>query len=152
MQKIQIAEKRRLGSVVYLWKGFKRLFGISPHLFRVTIDGQAYNRRVSEVVVANMGIAHLDPIRLNPDIRMDDGVLSVCFIRARNLVDYIRIVGKLISRNSDKTQQLDCENAFQRVQIHLDQPRPVQADGELIGYTPLKVDLVPAAAAFLLPA
>jgi len=145
-------EKRRLGSLIYLLTGLQRLVGISNHSYQVTIDGGLNTRRCSEVVIANMGIAHFDPIRLNPEIRMDDGKLSVCFIRAKNLLDYLRIFGSLISRQKEKSSQLECKDAFQSIEIEVDQRLPIQADGEVIGYTPVKVDLIPSAASFKVPA
>ena len=55
------------------------------------IDGRKRRTRASQVVVANSGILGQPPFRWGPDIRPDDGRLDVCIVRARNLLDYLKL-------------------------------------------------------------
>jgi diacylglycerol kinase (ATP) len=149
LSEVNRQDKRRLGSAAYYLRGLQQLAGISPYKFRITIDGETYHQGASEVIIANSGISQFKTIRLNPEIRLDDGIVSVCHIRARNILDYLRIAGKLISGHPEATRNLTCKDAQDEVHVHANQRLPIQADGELIGHTSVKVKLVPAAVDFL---
>lgn len=144
-------DKRVLGSIAYWLRGLQRLVGISPNQFCFDIDDQVFKAQASELIVANSGIIQFQPLRLNPEIEMDDGKLSVCYIRANTILDYLQILVGMLSGNPAKKPSLDCQDTYRKVKIHTDQPLPIQADGELIGSTPVDVKVVPAAARILIP-
>jgi YegS/Rv2252/BmrU family lipid kinase len=144
-------DKRKYGSLIYLLRGLQRLWEISRYQYQFGIDDQVFACRASELIVANSGIIQFKPLRLNPKIRMDDGKLSVCYIRIENPFDYVQIAAHMVSGHPTKTPQLTCKDALREVWIQTDQTLPVQADGELIGSTPVSIKLVPAATRFLIP-
>jgi diacylglycerol kinase family enzyme len=90
-------------------------------------------------------------MRLDPEIRIDDGKWSLCTIRVRTILDYLRVAGKIISGRPQNTPELTCQDAFREINIQTRQPLPIQADGEIIGQTPVTVKLVPGAFDFLVP-
>lgn len=143
--------KRALGELAYWLGGLQHLAGISLYKYRLKIDGKLFIYRASEVIVANSGIIHYDPIRFDPELSMDDGKLSVCRIRVRNVIDFVRVMGNIISGRSQDTPEMSCQVAHREVNIQLGHSLPVQADGEIIGYTPVTVKLCPAAVEFLVP-
>ena len=85
--------KRRFGRIAYLWTAFTRLLGFQPRRFFLEADGRRTRHRASQVLVANGGILGQPPFRWGPGIRPDDGRLDVCVIRARTLLDYLRLPG-----------------------------------------------------------
>jgi YegS/Rv2252/BmrU family lipid kinase len=87
--------KRRFGRIAYLWTASTRLLGFQPRKFYLAVDGRKCRHRALQVLVANGGILGQPPFRWGPDIRPDDGRLDVCIIRARNLLDYLRIAWHL---------------------------------------------------------
>lgn len=151
LQDVKNEDKERLGSLVYIWKGLQRLAGISPFLFRMVIDGKSFTRRAAELVVANTGIQQFHPIRLDPEIHMDDGVLSVCHLRARHLGDYVRIAANAVLGRTPQAYGVTCRQARQTILINSQQRLPIQADGELIEHTPITIEVCPQAAHFLTP-
>lgn len=144
-------EKRKLGAIAYWLRGLQRLAGISPYRFHFNIDGQYFSTRAAELIVANSGIIQFKPLRLDPELRMDDGKLSVCDIRVKNFFDYLRLAVGLISGRPTDAPQLTCRDAHHKVGLRSKPPLPIQADGELLGVTPVSIDLVPSAAGFLVP-
>jgi diacylglycerol kinase family enzyme len=57
----------------------------------------------------------------------------------------------MTSGQSKDPPTLACRDAFREVSIQADKRLPIQADGEIIGSTPISIKLVPAAINFLLP-
>ena len=143
--------KRRFGRVAYLWTASLRLVGFQPRRFYLAIDGRKCRHRASQVLVANGGILGQPPFRWGPDIRPDDGRLDVCIIRARNLLDYVRIAWHFVlgqHKKSPNVRYLACERD---VFIDTKRPLPVQADGEIIGETPVRVFAAPRAIRVVVP-
>jgi diacylglycerol kinase (ATP) len=144
--------KRRFGRLAYLWTAATRLVGFQPRRFVVVTDGREKRVRASEIVVANCGILGQPPFRWGPDIRLDDGRLDVCVVRARNLVDYLKISWYVITARHKRSPNVRYLSARRNVAIAARRPLPVQGDGEIIGETPVTVDVVPNAVVVIVPA
>lgn len=134
--------KRRFGRVAYLWTACTRLVGFQPLRFDLSVDGRNTRYRASEVVVANCGILGQPPFRWGPDILPDDGRLDVCIARARHLVDYLRIAWHVVLGQHKRSPNVRYLSAERRIEIATRRPLPVQADGEIIGETPVAVEVV----------
>jgi diacylglycerol kinase (ATP) len=144
--------KKRFGRVAYLGTALVNLVGLQPRRFRLSVDGQYSRPRASQVVIANCGLLGQPPFRWGPDIRPDDGRLDVCVIRARTFFDYARLFWNFLRgqhRRDPKVRYLAAERA---IAITTDRPFPIQADGEIIGETPVQVEVVPGAVRVLVPA
>lgn len=144
--------KRRFGRVAYLWTAFTRLLGFQPRTFALTIDGQTRRVRASQVVVANGGILGQPPFRWGPDIRPDDGRLDVCIVRARSLGDYLGLAWHVFRHRPDRNRNVRYFHAERSIAIRTKRPLPVQADGEIVGQTPVEVEVVPGAVRVVVPA
>ncbi len=147
--------KRRFGRAAYLYTALVRLVGFQPRGFDLAIDGVKYPRRIraSQIVVANCGILGQPPFRWGPDIRADDGRLDVCIVRARNLLDYTRLAWHVIAgrhRHDPNVRYLTAERSIE-IARHGRDALPVQGDGEIIGETPITIEVVPRAIALLVP-
>jgi YegS/Rv2252/BmrU family lipid kinase len=143
--------KRRFGRLAYVWTALTRLIGFQPHRFTITIDGRQRRRRASEVVVANSGTLGQPPFRWGPDVRPDDGRLDICVIRARHLLDYLKLSWYVITGQHRRSPNIRYFEARQTVTIAARRPLPVQGDGEIIGDTPVAVEVVPQAVAVIVP-
>ncbi|CAN5843175.1 diacylglycerol kinase family lipid kinase [soil metagenome] len=148
-------DKKRFGRAAYLWTALTRLAGFQPRRFLVEVDGQKPRRfRASEVLVANVGTLGQPPFRWGPDIRPDDGELTVCVIRARSALDYLRVTLRILRGDRQPDPHVRYLDARRRVGIAMvskSRPLPVQADGEIIGETPVEVVLVPGAVRVVVP-
>jgi YegS/Rv2252/BmrU family lipid kinase len=143
--------KQRFGRIAYLWTAFTRLLGFQPRLFLLECDGRPIRARASQVVVANCGILGQPPFRWGPDIRIDDGRIDVCIVRARTLWDYVTLARLVVLGQHKQSPNVRYLTAKDRVAIATQRPLPVQADGEIIGETPVEVTVVPRALRVVVP-
>jgi YegS/Rv2252/BmrU family lipid kinase len=143
--------KRRLGRVSYLYTGLRRLSGLQLVQFDISADGQVSRERASEVNLANAGIVGDPRLRWGPQVRLDDGRLNVCIVRARTFVDYVRLVWSALLGRQRRDPHLRYLTAERSVAVQSDPAQPVQADGEYIGQTPVVVQFMPAAVRLIVP-
>ena len=143
--------KRRFGRVAYLWTAATRLIGIQPRRFTLTVDGSTTRARASQVLVANSGTLGSRPFRWGPDIRPDDGRLDVCIIRARTVFDFLRLGWHFVLGQHRRSPGVKYLPASRSVTIATRRPMPVQADGEIVGRTPVTVHVVPGAVRVAVP-
>jgi len=149
------ASKRRLGRLAYLRTALARLAGFQPRRFLIQVDDESRRLfRASEVLVANVGTLGQRPFRWGPGIQPDDGVLNVCAVRARSLLDYLRLAWNVLRGAPRPDPSVRYLTARRRVRIAMkraEEPLPAQADGELVGETPIEVELRPAAVKVIAP-
>jgi diacylglycerol kinase (ATP) len=134
-----------------MWVGLEQLSGLRLRPFHLEVDGEKRHVRASEVLITNSSIIGLQPFDLGPDVQPDDGKVEVCIVRARTLWDYLRVAWSLLARVEKQNENFQCMEARREVQIRTVKPLPVQADGEIIGETPLKIKVMPAAVRVLVP-
>jgi diacylglycerol kinase (ATP) len=116
----------------------------------VAVDGVAHEYHAIEVAIMNCGILAKMLYPKGPNIRIDDGHLDVLVLGIRTLRDYPRYLfgiftgrpGKLLSRFIE---------AERDISIQSNVPLAVQADGDIIGTTPIEVELLPGAVCVFVP-
>jgi YegS/Rv2252/BmrU family lipid kinase len=144
-------DKRRFGVAAYLWTGIKRLLGFQPHCFSITVDGRHSQWRASEVTIANSGAIGEPILRWGPNVRMDDGQLDVCIVRARNALDYLAVAWSVLLGRQRRDSRLHCLTAENSVRVESKRPLLVHADGEIIGETPVRIEVMPGAVQVIVP-
>ncbi|WP_435010781.1 diacylglycerol/lipid kinase family protein [Tundrisphaera lichenicola] len=144
-------QKKRFGRLAYLWTAATRLVGFQPRKFSIVIDGEEIIAKASEVVIANTGMMGQPPFRWGPDIRADDGRLNVCIVRARTFLDYAGIFWLVVQGRHRESPNVRYRTASKSVEITTKHPLPVQADGEIVGDTPIRVEVVPNAVEVVIP-
>jgi diacylglycerol kinase (ATP) len=136
--------KSRFGRIAYLWTGIRKIFTFRRRRLVVTVDGKVHTSRAVEVTISNCGILAKMLYPKGPDIRIDDGHLDVWILSAKTLQDYPRYLFQMITRRPAKTLS-HFINAEKSVSIKSRVPLPVQADGDMIGTTPVEVEVMPGA-------
>lgn len=144
-------DKRRFGRAAYLWTALTRLVGFQPRRFSLAVDGKPSRRRASQVVLANVGTLGQPPFTWGPDIKLDDGTIDVCIVRARTAVDYLGLAWHVVRGQHHRSGNVRYEYSRKAVAIATDRPLPVQADGEVLGETPLEVHVVAGAVRVVVP-
>ena len=117
----------------------------------VTVDGVTETGAATTIMVANFGALLSDRITLGPEIQSDDGVLDVCVFSPRSLWDAIRIMWRLLRRDFSSHPAMRYRRGS-RIRIETNPPCEAQADGELIGQTPLDIVVEPLSVRLLVPA
>jgi YegS/Rv2252/BmrU family lipid kinase len=144
-------QKRRFGKAAYLWSAARHLLGHQPRSFLLEIDGKARKTRASQVLVANVGTLGQPPFRWGPDIRIDDGRIDVCVSKAKTLLHYFGLFWHVATGRHKADPNVRYYPARQSVAIATSKPTPVQADGEVLGETPVRIEVVPGALKVVVP-
>jgi diacylglycerol kinase (ATP) len=146
--------KRRLGVLAYAITATRAAFAavIRRDFFRVrlTVDGTVYDRQAAAAMIANFGAILHDRITFGPGIQSDDGILDACVYSPRSLRDALRIMWRLLRRDF-RSDDCILYRSGRHIRLDTDPRHEVQADGELVGVTPIEVEVVPLAALFLVP-
>lgn len=146
------AEKRRFGRLAYVWTGLRRILGAQPYRFILQIDGHTFRLRASEVAIPNASTIGLAQLNWGDHIKVDDGHVDVCIIRARRLGDFLRLAWRATRRQQRHDPAFRSIPARRAIAIQANVILPVQGDGEVIGQTPLQIEVMPAAVAVITPA
>jgi len=147
----QRADKRRFGILAYLWEGLKHLMGSQPTRFLLKIDHRSVSTRASEIMITNSSLFGMEPFHWDTDIEPDDGKIDLCIVRARNLVDYVKVGWGMLPGQRDRRPNVKCLRFEKGLSLESTPSLPVQADGELIGSTPLELNVRPQVLRVLVP-
>jgi YegS/Rv2252/BmrU family lipid kinase len=143
--------KRRFGRAAYVWTALKWLLGYQPRRFTIAVDGRRLRPRAAQVLIANGGVLGMPPFRWGPHIRPDDGRIDVCVLSARSLSDYLRVAWQVLIGHRRRSPNIRYYSAERSVIVDADRPLPIQGDGEILGETPVKVQVIPDAVALVVP-
>ncbi len=143
--------KRRFGRLAYLWNALLKLFGLERYPFTLTIDGQDTQLRATEIMVLNSGAIGTPYLHWGIDIQLDDGQVGVYALRPRTVWDLFRMGANLLLGRGKGHPGMRHFDATQRIAIQADRPLQVQGDGEVIGHTPVEIQIVPGAVRVVVP-
>jgi diacylglycerol kinase (ATP) len=144
------ALKKRYGVFAYVYSAFKAGVKLEKFDARVTVDGKVITCRASAILVANLGTVVGGLISFGKDIAHDDGLLHVCIYSPGNFIDAVRIFTRMLRGTAHLDPQVTVVGGRHLV-LETTPPRGAQADGELIGPTPLTITVRPNAGRILIP-
>ena len=142
--------KKRFGVIAYVWSATQAAFRLEQFDVRLVVDGAVHERRAASVLIANLGTVLGGTITLGEGIAPDDGLLHACIYSPSNFIDVIRLFSRMLLGTSHRDRCAYCV-AGRHFRLETSPPRRVQADGELVGTTPMDVHVVPLAARLLIP-
>ena len=134
--------KKKWGSFAYITATFNGMYGIKPVAHRVTVDGSARDMEAVLIVVANCGRITSLHFDLGPGIVLDDGWLDLIVIRTDGMAESFVALWELLSGRANGKGRIK-RSRGQSITIESERVRPVQADGDLVGETPMKIEVVP---------
>jgi diacylglycerol kinase (ATP) len=144
MKDTNSADKRRFGRLAYVMTMIKRSSIFRLHRYTITLDGQPRSIRAAEVMVSNTTLMEKPPWVFGPPETLGDGQFEIYALTACNPVDYLRLVWDMFVRPGKQAAKLLHWEARRDVRIEAVRRSPmVQADGEVIGRTPVEIHLVP---------
>jgi diacylglycerol kinase family enzyme len=113
-------------------------------------DGVRREGRLHDVIVAN-GRFHGGGMKLAPDAAQDDGLFDVVTIGDVNKLDFLTTAPKLYSGRYLAHPKVELLRSS-TVVITAAEPLPLEVDGEPIGSTPARFEVVPGALRLRVPA
>lgn len=117
----------------------------------VELDGGVRREgRLHDVIVAN-GNFHGGGMRLAPDAQQDDGLFDVVTIGDIDKLDFLTTAPKLYSGRYLSHPKVELWRSS-AVAIEAAEPLPLEVDGEPIGTTPARFEVVPGALRLRVPA
>jgi YegS/Rv2252/BmrU family lipid kinase len=116
----------------------------------VSVDGAERRGRLHDVIVAN-GVWHGGGMMLAPDARPDDGLFDVVLIGDVSKLDFLTTAPKLYRGRHVTHPKVEI---LRGVQVTVDAPEhlPIELDGEQVGTTPARFELVAGALRVRVPA
>ena len=120
----------------------------SPRM-RVTCDGQVWEQRLLLVCASNSADAG-GGMRLAPGALMDDGLLNVNVCEAISRVRTVALLWHIFNGRELSHPRLRYFTT-RAVSVEANPPIDVEADGELIGCTPARFEVMPQALKMMLP-
>jgi YegS/Rv2252/BmrU family lipid kinase len=141
--------KRYLGWVAYI-QGASQTILAPPARFRITVDGEVLECDSPLVLVANGGSIIRPGIDVHPGILYDDGLLDVVVFTATTPIEIASTLGHFATRSLERSR-LTVHLRGREILIESRPPIPLQLDGDVVGETPGRFSLLPAALEVIVP-
>ena len=135
--------KRKFGNIAYYLNMIKQGLGIQLTKYMVEADGNRYRGRAVEIFVANYGVVGLNAIESMLDIHPDDGKADVLIFKPKTILDLPVMFWQAIIRRQKRGPKFQQLQASRTIVISTNPPMDVQADGDIIGKTPVTVTVLP---------
>jgi YegS/Rv2252/BmrU family lipid kinase len=150
-RKVEFADRKlkdRFGVLAYSLAALKAVSAQNEANYRLTIDGQRCEIRTRACQVynaGNMGVAGTAPVA---GISVEDGLLDLVVLREK-------VSRTLLTRGIEHSVR-HSDDLFdhwqaRQISIESDPPQPVHIDGEMVGTTPVSIDILPRAIRVLAP-
>ena len=144
-------EKKHIGRLAYFLAGIRILGGVQPNTYYLEIDGNKHKVRASEVLLLNsMNLGETGRM-LQLDIHNDDGRLDLFVIESKTSIDYLRAALNVLLRRENEEPEVQRFEVRNQVRIRGNRRLLVQADGDIIGYTPVSAKLARKAVRVIAP-
>ena len=145
------SEKRRLGNLAYFAHLLKQIFGLSMKKYIIEADGKIYRGRAAEIFVANYGVVGFNLIENALNIHPDDGKVDVLIFKTRTIRDIPAVLWNVVIRRKKRVPKYQQLSAAANLSIKTNPPMLVQADGEILGNTPITLCVHPRAIKVIVP-
>jgi len=139
--------KDRYGVLAYAMTVRQQANAIVEADYRLTIDGEVIEERGTKCYVVNSGMSGRG-LSLDKDFSVTDGLLDV-FLLNRDLAHVKAVAGRFLHMNRPASGLHYWRG--REITVESDPDRPIWADGEHIGRTPITATVVPGAFAVVVP-
>jgi len=145
--------KARFGFHAYLWTAFAGLFRIPETTICLELDGREERLRGHTVMVVNVGQVHREGLRLGlgPDVHPHDGLFHVVVLRSQTAVGALKIARRVFAQKIQPGSRELTVFEARRVRVETQRKLPTEVDGEPLGKTPFRAEVVPNAARLWVP-
>lgn len=141
MEETDREQKRQVGRLAYILAGLRLLGGVQPSTYYLEIDGSQHKVRASEVLLLNsMNLGETGRM-LQLDIHNDDGRLDLFVVESRTSIDYLRAALNILLRRENEEPEVQRFEVRDQIKIRGNRRLLIQADGDIIGHTPVSAKL-----------
>jgi diacylglycerol kinase family enzyme len=151
MDEVREDLKDSIGTAAYFVAAGKAL-GRLPMKVRVSVDGKPIKHRRAMLVLIGNATKIPPNLDLIPAAAYDDGLLDVMVAAPRRLRDWVKIIGRILTRRQRRDDALELRRGS-KVEVVLSQPDSYQLDGDVEGeFTRLSAEILPGALRVVFPA
>jgi YegS/Rv2252/BmrU family lipid kinase len=150
VQKTSRGGKRALGMLSYAITAARAALKRDLVQVTVEVDGKALEARAVLAMVANAGSILGGRFSIGPNVKPDDGELDLCLFMPERFADVLALIWRLLRKDFRSHPRMMFVRGRKFI-VRTDPPVAVQADGDIIGKTPLEIRVAPMAAEFLIP-
>lgn len=149
VQEVDPEVKRMLKDLAYILTGIKTLFTYKPTLMEIELDGEKKEKGYF-VVVGNARCYAGRYFSITTQASIEDGWLDICIFKKGDIASFVRYITGVLLRKHLAYSDVYYRRA-KRIQITAPVSTLVQADGELIGQTPMHFTILPHAVSVITP-
>ncbi len=144
VKKVQTGHKKLGGFAGFGLATLTTALSYPNRSIRFSIDGAPERTGPFIGIVAANGSAMAGGMRLAPGAAVEDGWLDILFMHGQTLSERLRNFPKIYSGAHLRSPKFSC---FRGLSVSLASEEPVsfEADGELIGHLPCRIEIVPSA-------
>lgn len=146
--------RRLTGRPRYLLSAARALFDYTPFQVRVQIHSSAIRPEVLEARSMFLSVLNTPSygagLRFAPGALINDGTLDLVLVEDMPWLELLAALPRLILRGTVRSPRVK-RLPVQRLTIETDVPRLFHGDGEILGYTPVEIEVVPQAIRVLCP-
>jgi diacylglycerol kinase (ATP) len=141
------------GRLRYIAAALRALREFKPLHVRAEFPGSGLAAMESQVLLAGAlnTRSYGAGLRLAPQSRIDDGLLTALFVKNLSATEVLAAVARLLTRG-DLPDSYVTRVSAERVRLSCDRECFFHGDGEILGLAPVEVEVVPKAVRMLAPA
>lgn len=136
----------------YLLAAIRALIGFHPVQVRASIESDEDSELQANALL--LGVLNTPSygagLRLAPEARIDDGKLDLVLVDHLPLFQILRLLPRLMTHGELRTKRVK-RKTLRRVRIETKTPSRFHGDGEILGWTPVEIEVVPRAIRMLCP-
>ena len=133
------------GRNVFMRSIMRELLGLKSYEVEISCDDVTRNFSTSEIVIANAQYFGKG-MHASPDSIMDDGFLDIHLIKKIGKISLFMSLGSLRSGNYIRKNVVE-NFSCRRISI-TGERAPVEMDGEVVGFTPIRIEVIPKSLSF----
>lgn len=137
--------KARLGFLAYVQATFRHLSDRQNHQVEMVVDGQPRSVAAHTISVFNATHLNLFGAEVGPDSHPHDGVANLSVMSAPGFWKVMGQVLSVVGRNASRPRL----ERIRELEFTAEPPMLVHVDGDVVGETPVKLSLKPAALRFI---
>jgi YegS/Rv2252/BmrU family lipid kinase len=142
-------DKQKIGFFAYIIKLGQKLLGLQQHRYYLEYDQKIATFLATEILITNGSKTGLTHVEWPEEIQIDDGLLDIIVLQARNIFDFLGLAFSLFSKTSERNPKFKKITFSQYCRIESRSPQFIQADGDVISKTPVEIQVLPQAVNFI---
>jgi diacylglycerol kinase (ATP) len=148
-ESIDAREKKKLGVIAYVKQAIQLAWQFRGVRTLLRIDGKRVRGRILMIIIGNSQL-YGGVVKMTAHAIVDDGLLDVCIIKGRNMITAPLRLFSIFTRNYNRDPRVAYFKAT-TIEIQGKKKLPIQIDGDFLGRSPMRFEILPSALKVLVP-